>query len=46
MRIIRLVLVIAVVAGLLAPTSALAQSAPDAGTAWAPKPKSQPLYGT
>lgn len=46
MRSIRLVLVTAVIAGLLAPSSALAQSAPDAGTAWAPKPKSQPLYGT
>jgi X-Pro dipeptidyl-peptidase len=46
MRLLRLALVVAVIGGLLAPAPALAQSAPDAGTAFSPTPKSQPLYGS
>jgi predicted acyl esterase len=46
MRLLRLLIVVALIGGLLTPGAAVAQSAPDAGTAWAPKPKSLPLYGT
>ena len=46
MRIHRLFVAAAVVAGLLYPSSALAASAPDEGKAWAPKPKSADLYGS
>ena len=46
MRLLRLLIVVSVIGGLFTPATAVAQSAPDAGTAWAPKPKSQPLYGS
>jgi predicted acyl esterase len=46
MRTHRLFVAAAVIAGLLYPSSAFAASAPDKGKAWAPKPKSEALYGS
>jgi X-Pro dipeptidyl-peptidase len=46
MRTFRLTLALALLGGLLWPAGALAASAPDKGRAWAPKPLSQPLYGS
>ena len=46
MRIQRLFVAAAVIAGLLYPSAAFAASAPDRGKAWAPKPKSEALYGS
>lgn len=51
MRTLRLALVAAAIAGILAPAPARAQtsnegSAPDAGRAFVPTPKSKPLYGS
>lgn len=42
----RLAIVLALLASVLAPASALAASAPDRGRAWGPRPRSKPLYGT
>ena len=46
MRIQKVFVAAAVIAGLLYPSSALAISAPDRGTAWGPKPASKDLYGS
>lgn len=46
MRMIRLVLATALVAGLLLPSAARAASAPDKGKAFVPKALSKPLYGS
>ena len=42
----RFFVALAVLAAASLPVSAGAQSAPDRGVAWEPKPRSQPLYGT
>ena len=46
MRTLKVFVAAALVTGLLYPASALAASAPDKGKAWAPKPKSEALYGS
>lgn len=46
MRFLRATLALALVAAVMAPSAAHALSAPDRGRAWAPTPRSQPLYGT
>ena len=46
MRTLRLVLAIAVIGGLLSPSTALAASAPDRGKAFEPKALSRALYAT
>ena len=46
MRSLRLVLSIALISGLLLPSPASAQSAPDKGKAFSPKVASKPLYGS
>jgi len=42
----RLLIVLALIASVLAPSAAFARSAPDRGRAWEPRPSSKALYGT